>query len=86
MSDTGTVPCPALLTIKDLARLLKRSVVTLGRDHVSGRIPRGLKIGRSLRWDASEIAEWIAARCPPRPVWERMSRPAADKPVPQAVR
>lgn len=30
----------------------------------AGRMPRPFRLGRSLRWDLTEIDQWIENRCP----------------------
>jgi predicted DNA-binding transcriptional regulator AlpA len=59
-----------LIGIDDLSVLLGRSVPSLQRDDRAGRIPRGIKLGRSKRWRLDEIHLWIAAGCPSRSEWE----------------
>lgn len=39
---------------------------------VTGEIPRPKKLGRSVRWQLSELAAWIEAGCPDRETWEAM--------------
>ena len=38
----------------------------------SGRVPRPIHLGRSVRWDRAELKAWLAAGAPPRDTWERM--------------
>jgi predicted DNA-binding transcriptional regulator AlpA len=61
---------PLLVDINGLAELLARSVASLHRDDAAGRIPRGLKLGASKRWNFSEIVAWVEAGCPSRQEWE----------------
>jgi predicted DNA-binding transcriptional regulator AlpA len=37
-----------------------------------GRIPRPIRLGRSVRWSRVEIEAWLAAGAPPRDEWERI--------------
>jgi excisionase family DNA binding protein len=61
---------PLLLTVPQTAHLLSVSVATLYRLHSTGRIPLPIKLGRSVRWSASELIKWAEAGCPGRQVWE----------------
>ena len=38
----------------------------------SGRIPRPIRIGRSVRWRVDEIRAWLDAGAPSRDRWEAM--------------
>ena len=59
---------PALLIdLKELSRLLTRSSESLLRDVKAGRIPRPVRIGKSVRWRRTEIEDWIAAGCASKP-------------------
>ncbi len=48
-----------LLTVRDLAKLLKVSVRNVWRMRASGRIPPPLKIGGSVRFDRQDIEDWL---------------------------
>jgi predicted DNA-binding transcriptional regulator AlpA len=51
-----------LLTQNDLAKLLKLSVRTLERLRVSGRGPKFLRIGHSIRYRPEDAQSWQASR------------------------
>lgn len=73
MPATTTTPLPAsLLSLRQLSVRLNRSLASLGRDLALGRLPEGVRIGRSRRWCPHEIESWLAAGCPRREVWEAM--------------
>ena len=38
----------------------------------SGRLPRPIRLGRSVRWDRAELEAWLAAGGPRRDEWERI--------------
>ena len=72
MTDTQT-PLPAdapsrplLIDIHTLAKLLTRSVASLERDQVAGRLPAPVRIGGSKKWRRADIQAWVAAGCPAR--------------------
>ncbi|MDC0307984.1 helix-turn-helix domain-containing protein [Planctomycetaceae bacterium] len=59
-----------LLPASEAARLLGISKRHLHTLNVSGRLPRPIRLGRSVRWNADELRAWIAAGCPERSRWE----------------
>ncbi|WP_152050809.1 helix-turn-helix transcriptional regulator [Tautonia marina] len=59
-----------LIDIAELSTLLDRSVRSLHRDDLAGRIPASLRLGRSKKWSRAEIEAWINAGTPPRRKWE----------------
>ena len=61
---TDATPTPDLLTAKELARRLSLAERTIWRHADSGRIPRPVKIGGSVRWNRKMIEEWVADGCP----------------------
>lgn len=54
----------ALLSAPAVARMLDVSARQVWRLLAGGRIPRPVKIGRSVRWRSAELREWIADGCP----------------------
>lgn len=60
---------PMLLTAAQTAQALGVSVRTLRAWDSAGRIPAPVRIGRSTRWDAADLREWVAAGCPGRREW-----------------
>lgn len=63
-----------LIGADSLARRLDISVRTLWRLRSSGRLPRPVKLGGSIRWRAAEISAWVAAGCPLAAEWEKRRR------------
>ncbi|MEX0701307.1 MAG: helix-turn-helix domain-containing protein [Planctomycetales bacterium] len=64
----------ALITAKQFARMLSATTRTLRRWLDAGKLPRPVRIGRSLRWRLDEVREWIEAECPGLCEWERMAK------------
>lgn len=60
---------PLLLRDHEVAHLLGIGVRTWHSWNASGRTPMSLKVGRSRRWRAEELRQWVAAGCPPRREW-----------------
>jgi prophage regulatory protein len=54
---------PLLINADDVAGMLKISKTTLWRLRSSGRVPRPVRIGGSVRWRLSEISGWIEEGC-----------------------
>lgn len=50
----------ALLTIEDVARISGLSVRTLYNRRARGTGPRGLNLGRSLRFSRADVDAWLA--------------------------
>jgi len=40
----------------------------------SGRLPRPVRLGKSVRWPTSELKAWLAAGSPARDQWEGRRR------------
>lgn len=59
------------IDFRGLGAMLDRSIPSLHRDDSAGRLPKGIRIGRSRKWLRSEIMAWLEAGCPPRDEWER---------------
>ena len=55
---------PLLLNVTEVADLCGLSPKSIRRLARNGVLPRGLRIGRSVRWRREEIEEWVSAGCP----------------------
>jgi excisionase family DNA binding protein len=67
-ADSGCLAIPA----EQVAKLLgvsKRHVAAL---NASGRLPRPVRLGRSVRWRADELRDWLEAGAPSRDRWEAL--------------
>ena len=63
---------PADRIAKEAAALVGRSLRTWRSWDAGGRVPRAVRIGRSVHWRAAELRAWTAAGCPSRKHWEAM--------------
>jgi len=63
-----------LLDTKQVAELLGIGERTLWRWSRSGIAPRPIKIGKTVRFSADEIREWVAKGCPREGQWERFKK------------
>ena len=52
------------MTINDVARLLNCSTRTVYRLNDAGRMPRPVRLGSLIRWNRSDVEQWIADGCP----------------------
>lgn len=80
---TTAVESP-LLTTAELASLLRRSLFSVKLDRKRGAIgPAEIRIAgsRLIRYRAAEVAEWIAAGCPPRAEWEARQTRQTQRPT-----
>ncbi|QVL33220.1 helix-turn-helix domain-containing protein [Telmatocola sphagniphila] len=60
-----TVQTPAMVDVKGVAEILKchwRHVLLMAN---TGKMPKGIHIGRMRRWRVSEIHNWIERGCKP---------------------
>ncbi len=69
MSDTMT---DRLLTADELASKLALSRRSVHRLNSSGRIPKPLHIGGSIRWSEKTINRWLEAGAPDRKAFQAM--------------
>ena len=53
-----------MLTVQDVAELLKCSTRHVYRLADSGRMPRPIKLGALVRWPREQLESWIAHGCP----------------------
>jgi excisionase family DNA binding protein len=60
----STDTTPVLLSADEVAAMLGVSERTLWRLLSAGKLPQPVRFGRSTRWRAAEVAEWIDRGCP----------------------
>jgi excisionase family DNA binding protein len=58
------------LNAEEVAKLLGISSRHLWALNSSGRLPRPIRLGRSVRWRIEELRAWLAAGAPVRDRWE----------------
>jgi predicted DNA-binding transcriptional regulator AlpA len=63
---------PLALTSAEVARLLEISERHLWTLNSTARVPKPIRLGRSIRWNAAELREWLQAGAPERSIWETM--------------
>ena len=65
---------PLAFSAADLARRLDVSLRHLRRLDSAGKLPKPVRLGRSVRWPVAEIELWLRAGAPGRQSWEAMRR------------
>jgi len=68
------VPKPLCLGRKDCAQLMGVSVQSWDRRHSAGGTPPSMEFGGRVLWRRSDIEEWIAAGCPNREEFVKLSK------------
>jgi len=58
------------ITAKELALVLGISPRQVWRLNAMGKLPKPIRLGGSVRWKISEIADWIDSDCPDLQTWE----------------
>ncbi len=65
---------PRLVSVSDVAALLRCSARQIYRLVESEKMPPPLKLGGMVRWDRVAIEQWICDGCPACPTVKRPSR------------
>jgi len=60
------------VNVTQLAEMLSVSSRSIWRLSDSGKLPKPVRLGRSVRWNRREIEEWVEAGCPSRRQWNLM--------------
>ena len=63
---------PLAFSAADLARRLDVSLRHLRRLDSAGKLPKPVRLGRSVRWPVTEIESWLRAGGPDRQRWQAM--------------
>jgi len=58
------------ISAKQLSQLLGVSLRQVWRLNATGKIPRPVRLGGSVRFNRAEVARWFEAGCPDRQEWE----------------
>lgn len=76
--DEKTNQTCQLLSAKTLGQMLSLSKRQIFRLNSCGKIPVPIRIGGSIRWNESEIIEFLKAGAPDRKTWEAMKEGRSD--------
>jgi len=66
------------LSAAELAQALGVSLRHVHRMNTAGKIPRPIRLSRSVRWPIQEIQAWLAAGAPDRRTWEAIKEVPCD--------
>jgi prophage regulatory protein len=58
------------ISARELAEMLKVSLRQIWRLNASGKLPKPVRIGGSVRWSRQEIVEWFEAGCLDCRIWQ----------------
>lgn len=64
VADESPLGDDALLTIEDVAQLLRCSARNVHKLRLAHRIVRPRKVGALVRWRLGDLKRWIATGCP----------------------
>ncbi len=67
-----------LLTAQSLGKMLSLSKRQIFRLNSCGKLPKALRIGGSVRWMESTVAQWLKAGAPDRKTFEAMQRGGSE--------
>ncbi len=59
-----------MMNAKALAAMLGVSLRQVWRLNATGKLPRPIRLGGSVKWKISEITDWFEKNCPDRQAWE----------------
>ncbi len=65
MTDTATTRLPELLSTGELAAYLQVPVSTIAQWRYRGGGPRGIRVGRFVRYSTVDVAAWLDGRSDP---------------------
>ena len=63
-----------LLTVREVATALKVSPRQIWKLSSAGRLPAPVRLARSVRWRAADIARFVELGCPPRAEFETFAQ------------
>jgi len=63
---------PLAYSAAQLADRLNVSLRHVRRMDAAGKLPRPVRLGRSVRWPLREIEAWLSAGAPDRRTWEAL--------------
>lgn len=63
---------PLVISAKQLSEMLGVSVRQVWRLNATGKLPKQIRLGGSVKWKRNEIIDWLGQNCPDRQTWEAM--------------
>ena len=74
MKAPDPAPVALALDAKALAAALHVSLRTIRVLDSGGKLPKPIRLGRSVRWPTEELCDWLRAGAPNRETWETLRR------------
>ena len=57
---------------KSLGKMIGVSLRKVRQLDASGKLPKPVRIGASVRWSVDELRSWVAEGCPDRDTWNTL--------------
>ncbi len=64
MDNKTDILTQGMMDVKEMARFLHISIVTLYKLISLGRVPAPVKLGRRTLWPVENVKAWVAEGCP----------------------
>ncbi len=77
--QASNTPQPLAISARELARLLDVSLRQVWRLNSTGKLPKPVRLGGSVKWRRDEIVAFVEAGCPDRQTWEAMRETLAGR-------
>ncbi len=77
--QASNTPQPLAISAREFARLLGVSLRQVWRLNATGKLPRPVRLGGSVRWRRDEIIAWLGQNCPDRQTWDAMKETLAGR-------
>ena len=71
-TNVGSQTNPLAFSAAELANRLGVSLRHMRRLDSAGKLPKPIRLGRSVRWPVAEIENWLDEGAPDRRTWEAM--------------
>lgn len=68
-----------MMNAKALAAMLGISLRQVWRLNSTGKLPKPVRLGGSVRWRRDEIIAWLGQNCPDRAEWEAIKESGQRK-------
>ena len=76
--QASSTPQPLAISARELARLLDVSLRQVWRLNSTGKLPKPVRLGGSVKWRRSEILAWLGQNCPDRAEWDAIKANGED--------
>ena len=70
---------PLAISARELSAMLGVSLRQIWRLNSTGKLPKPVRLGGSVRWRRDEIIAWLGENCPARAEWEAIKESGQRK-------